>query len=324
MSELRFDGQVVIITGAGRGMGRSHAIFLAGRGASVVVNDIGCDIFGNKVDTSPAEDVVNEIKRAGGTALLNTDSVATKEGCQALVDKTIRQFGRVDALVHNAGINYKTPFPEITQHDLDANFNVHYFAAVYLTQGAWPYFVKQGGGSVVYMCSDGTFGNPTFADYSSAKMAGVGLMRTLYLEGAEYGIRVNSLSVGAATRMWEDTMSPAHLAWGRKYYPPIAVSQVVSWLIHPDNPTSGEWYGVDGYTVFRVALAVNEGYTKLNYTLEDIRDNWGKVNALENFTYPRSTGELFGNCVGKLIAAGAEPMPTNADFGTGIRKTGEE
>jgi len=321
MSELRFDGQVVIITGAGRGMGRSHAIFLAKRGASVVVNDVGCDIFGNKLDAIPAEEVVKEIKAAGGIALLSTDNVATQEGCKALVDKTVKEFGRVDALVHNAGINYKTPFPELTKHDLDANFNVHYFAAVYLTQAAWPYFVKQGGGACLYMCSDGIFGNPTFADYSSAKMAQVGLMRTLTLEGAPYGIKVNSLNVGAVTRMWEDTMAPAHLEWGRKYYPPIAVSQCVAWLIHPENPTTGEWYTCQGYHVSHVGIAVSEGYSKVGFSTEDLRDNWDKINAWDNLKFPRSTMENFGATVASLMAVGAEPMPVVDEWGTGVRKT---
>lgn len=318
--ELRFDGQVVVITGAGRGMGRSHAMLLAQRGAAVVVNDTGVDIHGGHPDGSPAEQVAKEIARAGGKALASTDDITTREGARALVARTVTEFGRVDAVVHNAGINYKTPFPDITDHDLDANLGVHFRAAVYVIQEAWPHFVEQGGGNCLLMCSDGIFGNPTFADYSAAKMAGVGLMRTLALEGEAYGIKVNSLNVGAATRMWEDTMTPAHQEWGKRYFAAEGVSQVVAWLIHPDNQTTGEWYSAQGYFVCRIGIGVSAGYSKLGFTAEDVRDNWAKASDFAQVAFPRSTAESFGRSVQALMAAGAEPMPTDS-FGTGIRKT---
>jgi len=322
-NELRFDGHVIVITGGGRGMGRSHALSLADRGATVVVNDLGVDILGNDPDRTPAEDVAREIRDAGGRAAASTDDVTTRDGCHALVARTLEEFGRIDSLVHNAGINYKTPFPQLTDRDLDVNLDVHYRAAVYLIQEAWPSFVSQGGGACLVMCSDGVFGNPTFADYSAAKMAQVGLMRTLALEGAPHGIKVNSINVGAATRMWQDTMTPAHLAWGRRYFPPEATSQVVAWLIHPDNPATGEWYSAQGYHVCRIGIGVSEGYTKIGLTAEDIRDNWAQINAWGEIAFPRSTAESFGRSVQAIVAAGGEPMPTS-DFGTGIRKTTTE
>jgi NAD(P)-dependent dehydrogenase (short-subunit alcohol dehydrogenase family) len=320
MSELRFDGRVVAITGAGRGMGRSHALTLARRGASVVVNDVGVDIWGKDPDSGPAGEVATEIRHAGGQAVASTDDVTTREGSRALVASAVAEFGRIDAVVHNAGINYKTPFPEITDHDIDANLDVHYRAAVYLTQEAWPHFLTQGGGNCLFMCSDGVFGNPTFADYSAAKMAQIGLMRTLALEGQPYGIRVNAVNVGAATRMWADTMTPQHQEWGERFFSPEGVSQVVAWLVHPDNPTTGGWYSAQGWYVTRIGLGVGEGYAKIGMAAEDVEDNWDQICRLDQLRFPQSTAESFGLSVQAIVEAGGEPMPTSG-FGTGTRRT---
>ncbi len=310
MNELRFDGQVVIVTGAGRGMGKSHALLLAERGASVVVNDIGCDVSGKGSDQGYAHDVVKEITSAGGIALASTDDIATPEGCKSLVAKTIEHFGRLDAIVHNAGICYQTLLPNITTADLDANFNVHYRAGLYLTEEAWPQFIKQGGGRLLYITSAaGIFGNNTYAHYGSAKMALVGLMRTVNLEGSEYGIRCNALAVAASTRMAAGTFTPDLEKWFSKYMPTTAVSPVVAWLIHPDCPSNGELFQAMGNRVMRIIIAETEGYMKLGLTPEDVRDNFDQIRSIDNWWIPKTTMEsIIKGCL-QIAEVGGEPLP---------------
>jgi NAD(P)-dependent dehydrogenase (short-subunit alcohol dehydrogenase family) len=309
MSDLRFDKQVVIITGAGRGMGRAHARLLAERGATVVVNDLGCDMSGNGAKTGPAHSVAEEIIAAGGTALASTEDISTVEGCRNLVAQTLERFGHLDTIVHNAGICYRTPLPRIATADLDANFDVHYRAGIRLTQEAWPHFVDQGGGRLLYIVSEaGIFGNETFAHYGSAKMALVGLMRTAHLEGASQGIRANALAVGARTRM-AGVLPDEVVAWFDRYMPPEAVSPTVAWLIHPDCPASGEIYEAIGYHIARVAIVLSSGYTNFQLTPEDVRDNFRKISDLTEYTVPRSTSEALAHNAEQMEKAGADPLP---------------
>lgn len=311
MGKLRYANQVVIVTGAGRGMGKSHALLLAERGASVVVNDIGCDVSGKGADQSFAQSVVNEITSAGGIALASTDDIATREGCKSLVVRTIERFGRLDAIVHNAGICYQTLLPNITTADLDANFNVHFRAGFYLTQEAWPQFIKQGGGRLLYIVpAAGLFGNNTYAHYGSAKMALVGLMRTVHLEGAEHGIRCNALAVAASTRMAAGVFTPELKKWFSKYITTQAVSPAVAWLIHPDCPSSGEIYQAMGNRVMRIVVAESQGYQKLgNLTPEEVRDNFDKISALDKWWIPKTTMEDIIKGCQEIVEAGGDPLP---------------
>jgi NAD(P)-dependent dehydrogenase (short-subunit alcohol dehydrogenase family) len=310
MAQLQFDDQVIIITGGGRGMGRSHSLLLASRGAKVVVNDVGCDLNGKGCDTAVAQNVVNEIETLGGIGLASADNIATPEGCMALVDKTMQKFGRVDAIVHNAGICYPTPLPEVTTTDLDANFNVHFRAALYLTEQAWPYFIRQGGGRLVYIVSAaGILGNNTYAHYGSAKMASVGLMRTVHLEGKEHGIRCNALAVGAFSRMSVGMLSPELGEWFKKYMNPEGVSAALAWLIHPDCPLSGEVINCLGWHVSRFFIGSTEGYTKIGLTPEDVRDNFGKIVSTNQWSIPESTMADLGNFAQAIVGVGGDVIP---------------
>lgn len=218
---IRFDGQVAIVTGAGRGIGREYALDLARRGASVVVNDLGAAVGGEGGDAGPAQQVVDEIIAAGGKAVANTDSVATADGGFNLVKTAIDAYGRADIVIHNAGILRDRAFQNITEEDWNAVFAVHVGGAYNVLKAAWPTMRQQQYGRVVLATSNsGYFGNFGQANYGAAKTALIGLMNVLKLEGAKYNIKVNCIGPSAYTRMTapfmsEDraaTMGPEHVA----------------------------------------------------------------------------------------------------------------
>ena len=199
MSE--FEGKVAIVTGAGGGIGRSHAIEFAKRGAKVVVNDLGGDVHGTgQGDT--ADQVVEEIRSAGGEAIANKASVADREGAKSIVDDAIQAYGRIDILVNNAGILRDKTFKKVTLDDFDLVVQVHLTGTAYVTHAAWPYMYDQRYGRIVFTSSgSGIFGNYGQSNYGAAKMGMLGLANVLALEGGPRNVHVNCLGPGAATRM---------------------------------------------------------------------------------------------------------------------------
>ena len=209
---IRFDGKVAIVTGAGGGLGRQHALALAARGAAVVVNDLGGNVDGNGATATAADAVVAEIRKAGGKAIANGASVTDFAAVQAMVGEALRQWGRVDILVNNAGILRDKTFAKMDLADFRLVIDVHLMGAVHCTKAVWETMRAQNYGRVVMTTSStGLFGNFGQSNYGAAKMALVGLMQTLSLEGAKYGIRVNCLAPTAATRMTENLMPEAVL-----------------------------------------------------------------------------------------------------------------
>ncbi len=212
-ASLRFDGRVAIVTGAGGGLGRSHALQLAARGARVIVNDLGAARDGTPGGVTPADEVVAEIRAAGGTALANRSSVTDPQAVQALVDQAMNEWGRIDILVNNAGILRDKSFSKMTLEDFQVIMDVHVMGAFHTTKAVWDLMKAQKYGRLVFTTSSsGLFGNFGQANYGAAKMALVGLMQTLALEGEKYNIRVNCLAPTAATRMTQDIMPPEMLA----------------------------------------------------------------------------------------------------------------
>lgn len=210
---LRFDGRVAIVTGAGGGLGRSHALQLAARGAKVLVNDLGSARDGSGGSSAAAEAVVAEIRAAGGVAMANGTSVTDPAGVQAMVDQVMAEWGRIDILVNNAGILRDKSFSKMTLDDFRLVVDVHLMGSVYTTKAVWDIMKAQGYGRIVFTTSSsGLFGNFGQANYGAAKMAVVGLMQTLSLEGEKYNVHVNCLAPTAATRMTEDLMPPEVLA----------------------------------------------------------------------------------------------------------------
>jgi NAD(P)-dependent dehydrogenase (short-subunit alcohol dehydrogenase family) len=206
---IRFDNRVAIVTGAGAGLGRSHALALAARGARVVVNDLGGARDGTGRSSEAAHKVVEEIRAAGGEAIANGANVANYDEVEAMVKQAMEAWGRVDVLVNNAGILRDKTFSKMELADFRAVIDVHLFGTVHCTKAVWEIMrAQQYGRIVMTTSSSGLYGNFGQSNYGAAKMAVVGLMNTLVLEGEKYGIRVNALAPAAGTRMTEGLMDP--------------------------------------------------------------------------------------------------------------------
>ena len=206
---IRFDGRVAIVTGAGMGLGRSHALALAARGAKLIVNDLGGARDGTGRSSEAAQKVVDEIRAAGGEALANGANVANFEEVQAMVQQAMDAWGRVDILVNNAGILRDKTFSKMELADFRAVMDVHVFGTVHCTKAVWEIMrAQQYGRIVVTTSSSGLYGNFGQSNYGAAKMAVVGLMNTLVMEGEKYGIKVNALAPAAGTRMTDGLMDP--------------------------------------------------------------------------------------------------------------------
>jgi NAD(P)-dependent dehydrogenase (short-subunit alcohol dehydrogenase family) len=287
MSTLSFDGKVAVITGAGGGLGRQHALLLAKRGALVVVNDLGGSVDGTGSSESAAQKVVDEIKAAGGEAVANYDSVATPEGGEAIVKTAIDTFGRIDIVINNAGILRDKTFHNMTSDLLNPVIDVHLKGAFNVTRPAWIHMREQGYGRIVSTSSAaGVFGNFGQTNYGAAKMGLVGFTRVLAVEGAKYNIKANAIAPLALTRMTEDIMGPL----GDKLAPEL-VSPIAAWLAHEDCDVSGEVYSVGGGRVARVFIAETQGYYKSDLSMEDIRDNWKKIRSEDGYFVPSNIGE---------------------------------
>ena len=231
---IRFDGRAAIVTGAGGGLGRQHALALAARGAKVVVNDLGGTLDGNGGTPKAAQAVVDEIRAAGGEAIANGASVTDAAAVQAMVDETMQTWGRVDILVNNAGILRDKSFAKMTLDDFRLVIEVHLMGAVNCTKAVWDIMKAQNYGRIVMMTSStGLYGNFGQSNYGAAKMALVGLMQTLSIEGAKNDIRVNCLAPTAATRMTENLMPEAVL----KLLQPEAVTPGLLVLVSDEAPT---------------------------------------------------------------------------------------
>ena len=204
MNPIRFDGRVAVITGAGGGLGRAHALLLAARGACVVVNDLGGSVGGVGGDTAAARRVVAEIEAAGGCALANFDDISTPEGAQRLVDAAVQTYGRLDVLVNNAGILRDKTLHKLDPADFEAVIRVHLLGSAWCSRAALVPMQAQHYGRIVMTTSAaGLYGNFGQSNYSAAKLGVVGLMNTLKAEGAKHGIRVNTVAPVALTRMTE-------------------------------------------------------------------------------------------------------------------------
>jgi NAD(P)-dependent dehydrogenase (short-subunit alcohol dehydrogenase family) len=284
---LGFDGKVAIITGAGGGLGRQHALLLASRGALVVVNDLGGAVDGTGSDKGAAERVVDEIRAAGGEAVADTNSVATPEGGAAIVQAAIDAFGRVDIVVNNAGILRDKSFHNMEPDLMNPVFDVHLKGAFHVTQPAWVRMREQGYGRIVSTSSAaGLFGNFGQTNYGAAKMALVGFTRVLAVEGAKYGIKANAIAPLALTRMTEDIMGRL----GEKLDPAL-VSPLVTYLVHESCEPSGRVFSVGGGRVAEVFLAETQGWASPTLSPEDVRDQWGTITDREGYGVPANLGE---------------------------------
>ena len=287
-AELGFDGKVAIITGAGGGLGRQHALLLASRGALVVVNDLGGALDGSGSDKGAAQKVVDEIVALGGVAVADTNSVSTPEGGAAIVKSAVDAYGRVDIVINNAGILRDKSFHNLTPDLMNPVFDVHLKGAFHVTQPAFVLMREQGYGRIISTSSAaGVFGNFGQANYGAAKMGLVGFMRVLAVEGAKYNIKANSIAPLALTRMTESLFSGA---MAEKLQPEL-ISPIVAFLAHEDCPVSGEVYSVGGGRVARVFIGETPGYFNADLTMEDVRTNFEQIRNEEGYIVPANISE---------------------------------
>ena len=283
--QLRFDGKVVIVTGAGQGLGRSHALAFASRGAKVVVNDLGGAATGGGKASAAADKVVAEIKAAGGEAVANYDSV---EDGAAIVKTAIDAFGRIDVVVNNAGILRDSSFPKMTDADWELIFRVHMLGAFRVTHAAWPYMRDQGYGRVIFTSSAaGIYGNFGQANYGAAKLGLVGLASTLAIEGSKKNIRVNTIAPLAGSRLTE-TVMPKEVVDALK---PEYVSPVVLYLGHEDCKETGGLFEVGGGFVAKLRWQRTRGKIwKLGRAIqpENIQKAWSEITDFADATHPEN------------------------------------
>lgn len=284
MSAMHFDGRVAIITGAGGGLGRSHALELARRGARLVVNDVGGSLHGAGVSRDAAQGVVDEIAALGGTAVANHDSVATAEGGQAIVQAALDAFGQVDILVNNAGILRDKAFHKMEPHMIDAVIDVHLKGALFVSQPAFRVMRENGYGRIVNTTSaSGLFGNFGQANYGAAKAGLAGLTRVLAIEGQAYGIKVNAIAPIAATRMTAGILGELATRVG-----PDSVSPVVAYLCHEECAVNGNVYSVAGGRVARIFVAETAGAVLAELTPEEVRDQMVSIESEDGYHLPSS------------------------------------
>ena len=289
---IRFDNRVAIVTGAGNGLGRAHALLLASRGAKVVVNDPGGAVDGKGGGHAAADKVVDEIKKAGGQAVANYDSVADAKAAANIVKTAVDSFGTVDIVVNNAGVLRDKTFHNMTVEDFDFVVKVHFLGTAYVTHAAWPILRAKAYGRVVVTSSNsGIYGNFGQSNYGGAKLAVVGFMNALRLEGQKYNIMVNALAPVAGTRMTESLMTPEVLEKLRPEY----VSPMVAWLCSEQCQRTGEiWSAGAGYFArieYREAPGVRiQGRAP---TIEDVEGNIDKIADLStNKVYRTSSEEV--------------------------------
>jgi NAD(P)-dependent dehydrogenase (short-subunit alcohol dehydrogenase family) len=289
--EMGYDGRVAVVTGAGRGLGREHALLLASRGAQVVVNDSGGGVDGEGADAGVATAVVAAIEAAGGTALAATASVETEAGAATIVEQAIQVFGRVDILVNNAGILRDKTFGKMTGEMFDGILAVHLRGAFNMAKAVWPHMQQQHHGRIVNVSSaSGLFGNFGQANYAAAKMGLIGFTKVLAIEGARYGIKANAIAPSALTRMTE-TLIEGEL---RERLRPALVSPVVGWLAHDDCSVTGETFSCGGGRVARVVVGVGSGWCSPALSVEDVRDHLDVILGLADFAVPSSASEETG------------------------------
>jgi len=290
MAELRFDNRVAVITGAGRGLGAAYARLLASRGAKVVVNDPGVSMAGEGSDVGPAQQVVDEIKAAGGEAVANTDSVSTPEGGEAIVRAALDHYGRIDILIHNAGIVRRAPLKEMSCEVFESVLDVHLRGGFHVVRAAFPLMCEAGYGRIVLTGSiNGLYGNRDVANYSVAKAGLIGLSNVAAIEGEEFGVKSNVILPGAVTRMAEglDTSK----------YPPMdpeLVAPAVAWMAHESCTITGEILAAIAGRIARAYAAESVGVHRKSWTIEQVAEEIDAIRNTENplLFAPVPTGHL--------------------------------
>ena len=295
-NELRFDGRVAIVTGAGGGLGKGYAHLMAARGAQVVVNDLGGSVTGEG-GSRVADEVVAEIKAAGGEAVANYDSV---EDGDKIVQTALDTYGKIDIVINNAGILRDKSFHKMDEADWEMTYRVHLYGGYKVTRAAWPHMRSSGYGRVVVATSSsGLYGNFGQSNYGAMKMGLVGLINTLAKEGAKYNILANAVAPYGGTRMTEGLM-PDQLF---NVLTPERVAPVVAYLSHESFENSGEIYEVGGGFVAQLRLQRSNGHLfpiDSEMTPEAIAQHWGEITDFDEPAYPKDTSLAFQKIVSNM------------------------
>jgi NAD(P)-dependent dehydrogenase (short-subunit alcohol dehydrogenase family) len=318
---MRFDEQVAVITGAGGGLGKQYALLLASRGARVVVNDTGGSVTGAGSNLDAAKAAAEDIRRDGGEAVADTNSVTSPQGGQAIIDTALRAWGRVDIVINNAGIVCDAPFEDMTADRLEPLLDVHLKGAFYVTRPAWKVMREQRYGRIVNTCSAaGILGAERMSNYGAAKTGLIGLTRVLAAEGADRNIKVNAIAPIAYTRMLTHSMDSA----GRPDDPsaqavfddlaaqylqkldPAMVAPVVAFLAHRDCPVSGEIYTVGAGHVARFFIGRTKGFYSPALSMEAVRDHFAEIRDDTDYTVPGGPADEMSKLFATILASQAD------------------
>ncbi|OBH88352.1 SDR family NAD(P)-dependent oxidoreductase [Mycobacterium sp. E2733] len=314
---IDFTGQVAVVTGGGRGLGRLYALDLARRGAAVVVNDIGGSMRGEGADSGVADDVVDEIRKDGGTAIASYDSVDSPAGGQAIVDAAVGSFGRLDAVISNAGIFGSAPFEDLSLDDWTRMLRVHLDGGFHLSQPAYRVMKNNGGGRFVFISSSaGIFGQPMEAHYAAAKAGLVGLTNVIAIEGEAHGIVANSVMPTGFSRMVTETVGDekflAESGFMQAIRPELVVPLVI-FLASSACTFTHRNYSAAAGRYARVFVGLSEGWladADSQPTAEDIAAHLDEISSTEKFIVPASiVDEVLEVCERR----GVSPMPGNAE-----------
>ena len=283
--KMEFHGKVAVITGAGTGLGRAHALLMAARGARVVVNDLS---ISPETGKSRAQSVVDEITTVGGIAVADVNSVSTPEGGEAMIRLALTAFGGVDIVVNNAGIVRDKSFAKMTSDLLKPVLDVHLNGAFNVTLPAYRHMKEKGYGRIISTTSAaGLFGNFGQTNYGAAKMGLIGMTRVIALESAKYNIKANVIAPIAATAMSAGILDEE---WEKRLRPEL-VSPVVAYLAHEQCDANGEIFSVAAGRVARIFIGEGRGFYSPQLTMEDVRDSWQQIWSEDNYAVPMSAAE---------------------------------
>jgi NAD(P)-dependent dehydrogenase (short-subunit alcohol dehydrogenase family) len=290
MADLRYDNRVAVITGAGGGLGRSYAHYLAARGAKIVVNDLGGSTDGKGDSSKAADTVVAEIKALGGQAVANYDSVSSAKGGENIIKTAVDAFGKVDIVINNAGILRDGSLMKMAPENFDLLIDVHLKGAFYVTQPAFKIMKEQGYGRVVYTASGaGLFGNFGQANYAAAKMGLVGLSSVTAIEGAKYNIKSNVITPIARTRLTEEVMGPTG-----DMFAPEFIAPMVAYLVSEECQLTHEIFNVGAGRYSRIFVGSALGWNSNKAStpsVENIRDQLEQIRSIDGFKIPNNAAE---------------------------------
>jgi len=305
-SEIRFDDRAVLVTGAGRGLGRSQALMLAARGAKVVVADNGSAMDGGAANAGPAQQVVDEIRDAGGEAVAATGDLSTLQGANGAVEACLDAFGRIDGIAHYASTcpNLKGPI-EMEDRDIELLLAVNPLAGMRMARAAWPHMQKQGFGRFIFCPSAAVYGALGNAPYAAAKAAHIGVIRCLALEGADHNIRVNGILPAGNTRMTESFLPSSYGQWFFRQMTPERVAVAGAFLLSEASAINGEMFAVGGGRIARVQFAEADGVFDAGESVEAVQVAMAEVLVDTHYFYPADLTERTLR-VNKLFGQGTD------------------